>query len=171
MTKKEKEEINELLSHELTYNLGMKKIVELLDNKSIRTYFHSSLDDFKITIHSRYPLLDDFVGFKITIHNTYPLLDIFLFETYSEFDKAWKLLSRLSITKYYKNVGRTKSFIPERAITSLDDFIDIFNTTPESMIFHNDKVTSIKVLIHRSIIILNQMIKKKELWITTKVKD
>lgn len=157
MTKKEKEEINELLSHELTYNLGMKKIVELLDNKSIRTYSHSSLDDF--------------VGFKITIHNRYPLLDIFLFETYSEFDKAWKLLSRLSIAKYYINVGRTKSFIPERAITSLDDFIDIFNTTPESMIFHNDKVTSIKALMHRSVIGLNQMIKRKELWTTTKVKD
>lgn len=157
MTKKVKEEINELLSNELTYNLGMKKIVELLNIKSISINSHSDIDDF--------------VGFKIIIHNRYPLLDIFLFETYSEFDKAWKLLSRLSIAKFYKNVGRTKSFIPERAITSLDDFIDIFNTTPESMIFHNDKVTSIKALMHRSVIGLNQMIKRKELWTTTKVKD
>lgn len=157
MTKKEKEEINELLNHELTYNLGIKRIVEILDIKSIKTNSHSDIDDF--------------VGFKITIHNRYPLIDIFLFETYSEFDKVWKLLSRLSIAKYYKNIGRTKSFIPERAITSLDDFINIFNTSPESMIFHDGKVTSIKVLIHRSIILLNQMIKRKELWTTTKVKD
>jgi hypothetical protein len=157
MTKKEKEEINELLSNELTYNLGMKKIVELLNIKSISTNSHSGIDDF--------------VGFKITIHNRYTLLDIFLFETYSEFNKAWKLLSRLSVAKFYTNVGRTKSFIPERAITSLDDFIDIFNTTPESMIFHDGKVTSIKALMYRSVILLNQMIKRKELWTTTKVKD
>ena len=157
MTKKQKLALNELLNHELTYDLGMKKINELLNIKSIRTYSHSDIDDF--------------VGFKITIHNRYPLLDIFLFETYSEFDKAWKLLSRLSIAKFYTSVGRTKSFIPERAITSLEDLIDIFNTAPESMIFHNDKVSSIKILMYRSIILLNQMIQKKELWTTIKVKD
>lgn len=157
MTKKEKEEINELLSNELTYNLGMKKIVELLNIKSISTNSHSDIDDF--------------VGFKIAIHNRYPLLDIFLFETYSEFNKAWKLLSRLSVAKFYTNVGRTKSFIPERIITSLDDAIHISRTAPESMIYHHNTVTSIKALIHRSVIGLNQMIERKELWTTTKVKD
>lgn len=87
MTKKEKEEINELLNHELTYDLGMKKIVEILNIKSISINSHSDIDDF--------------VGFKIIIHNRYPLLDIFLFETYSEFDKVWKLLSRLSFVPHF----------------------------------------------------------------------
>lgn len=157
MTKKEKEEINELLINELTYDLGMKKIVELLDIKSIKTNSYSDIVDF--------------IGFKITIHNMYPKVDTFLFETYSEFNKAWKLLSRLSIAKFYRNVGRTKSFIPERAITSLEDLITISETAPESMIFHHGGVTSIKALMYRSVILLNQMIKRKELWTTTKVKD